>query len=149
MASGAGQVSSRLVPDAVCMWNGIKRLELIPGNSAHTAEQRWMEERNNMEHILQFAVGIDDDAIVKRIEENAEKNITKELRDKVGRVMFGINYRGDEIDAITRWTESVFREYLNEHNDEIVKLAAKCLAEKLSRTKAVKEMLAGLSEEQS
>ena len=102
-----------------------------------------------MEHIVQLAIGIEDEAIVKRVEENAEKNITKELRDKVGRVMFGVNYRGDEIDAITRWTESVFKEYLNEHKGEIVKLAAKCLAEKLSRTKAVKEMLAGLSEEQS
>ena len=37
-----------------------------------------------MEHIVQFAIGIDDEAIVKRIEENAEKTITKDLRYKVG-----------------------------------------------------------------
>ena len=93
-----------------------------------------------MEHILQFAIGVDDDAIVKRIEENAEKAITKELRDKVGRIMFGCNsWRGEEADAITRWTEGLFVKYLNDHKAEIIELSAKYLAEKLSRTKAVRE----------
>lgn len=94
-----------------------------------------------MEHIVQLAIGIEDEAIVKRVEENAEKNITKELRDKVGRVMFGVNYRGDEIDAITRWTESVFKEYLNEHKGEIVQLTAKILADRLLKTKAARDAL--------
>jgi hypothetical protein len=103
-----------------------------------------------MEHIVQFAIGIDDDAIVKRIEENAEKSITKDLRDKVGEILFGYNkWAGREADAITGWTESLFMRYLEEHRAEIIELAAKCLAEKLSRTKAVKEMLAGLVEDQS
>lgn len=94
-----------------------------------------------MEHILQFGVNIDDDAIVKRIEENAEKAITKDLRAKVGSLMFGVGYRGDELDNITGWTESMFREYLNEHKEEIVRLAAKFLAERLAKSKAAKEML--------
>ena len=103
-----------------------------------------------MEHFLQFAISIDDDAIVKRIEENAEKSITKDLRDKVGEILFGYNkWAGREADAITGWTESLFMRYLEEHRAEIIELAAKYLAEKLSRTKAVKEMLAGLAEEQS
>lgn len=95
-----------------------------------------------MEHIVQFAIGIDDDAIIKRIEENAEKNITKELRDKVGRIMFGTStYSGKELDTITQWAESVFKEYLNEHKDEIVQLAAKFLAERLAKTKAARDAL--------
>lgn len=103
-----------------------------------------------MEHFLQFAISIDDDAIVKRIEENAEKSITKDLRDKVGEILFGYNkWARREADAITGWTESLFMRYLDEHKTEIIELAAKYLAEKLSRTKAVKEMLAGLAEEQS
>lgn len=93
-----------------------------------------------MEHILQFAIGIDDDAIVKRIEENAEKAITKELRDKVGRIMFGCNsWRGEEAEAITRWTEGLFVKYLDDHKAEIIVLSAKYLAEKLTKTKAVRE----------
>ena len=32
-----------------------------------------------MEHIIQFAVGIDDNAIVKRVEEQAEKQIVETL----------------------------------------------------------------------
>ena len=93
-----------------------------------------------MEHIIQFAIGIDDDAIAKRIEENAEKNITKDLRDKVGEILFGYNkWTGKEADAITGWTESLFMRYLDEHKTEIIELAAKCLAEKLAKTKAVRE----------
>lgn len=100
-----------------------------------------MEGMNNMEHILQIAIGIDDDAIVKRIEENAEKNITKELRDKVGGIMFGANtYSGKELDTFSRWTEGLFVKYLDDHKEEIIELAAKYLAEKLARTKAVREM---------
>lgn len=94
-----------------------------------------------MEHILQFAIGIDDDAIVKRIEENAEKTITKDLRAKVGKLMFGVGYGGGELDNITGWTESMFREYLDEHKEEIVRLAAKFLAERLAKSKAAREML--------
>ena len=94
-----------------------------------------------MEHILQFAVNIDDEAIVRRIEENAEKTITRELRAKVGSLMFGVGYRGEELDNITGWTESVFRKYLDEHKEEIVRLAAKFLAERLAKSKAAREML--------
>lgn len=92
-----------------------------------------------MEHILQFAIAIDDDAIVKRIEENAEKAITKELRDKVGRIMFGSNSWREEAEAITHWTEGLFVKYLNDHKAEIIELSAKYLAEKLTKTKAVRE----------
>ena len=93
-----------------------------------------------MEHILQFAIGIDDDAIVKRIEENAEKAITKELREKVGRIMFGCKaWNGEEADAITHWTEGLFVKYLDDHKAEIIELSAKYLAEKLTKTKAVRE----------
>ena len=33
-----------------------------------------------MEHIVQFAVGIDDEAITNRVSEHAEKEIIKDLR---------------------------------------------------------------------
>lgn len=93
-----------------------------------------------MEHILQFAIGIDDEAIVEKIEENAEKTITKDLRDKVGEILFGYNkWLGREADAITGWTERLFIRYLEDHKAEIIELAAKYLAEKLAKTKAVRE----------
>ena len=93
-----------------------------------------------MEHILQFAIAIDDDAIVKRIEENAEKSIIKDLRDKVGKIMFGTNaYTGREREALCRWAEELFLKYLEDHKAEIIELSAKYLAEKLTKTKAVRE----------
>ena len=101
-----------------------------------------------MEHIVQFAIGIDDDAIVKKIEENAEKAITKDLRDKVGKIMFGISaYSGKELDCVSSWTEGVFLRYLDDHRTKIVELAAKCLAEKLLKTKAVREATQGVLKE--
>ena len=101
-----------------------------------------------MEHILQFAIGIDDEAIVRRIEENAEKAITKDLRDKVGKIMFGISaYSGKELDCISSWMEGIFVLYLEDHRTEIIELAAKCLAEKLAKTKAVREAAQGVAKE--
>lgn len=101
-----------------------------------------------MEHIVQFAIGIDDDAIVKRIEENAEKAITKDLRDKVGKIMFGISaYSGRELDSVSSWTADLFMRFLEDHRAEIIELAAKCLAEKMAKTKAVREATQGVLKE--
>ena len=36
-----------------------------------------------MEHVIQFGVSIDDDAIQKRIVENAEKVITEDIKKEV------------------------------------------------------------------
>lgn len=35
-----------------------------------------------MEHIVQFAIGIDDEAIVKRVTQVAEKQIVKAIQEK-------------------------------------------------------------------
>lgn len=100
-----------------------------------------------MEHILQFAIAIDDDTIVKRIEENAEKSITKDLRDKVGKIMFGTNaYTGREREALCRWAEELFLKYLEDHKAEIIEIAADHLADKLARKKAVLEAARSVAE---
>lgn len=101
-----------------------------------------------MEHIVQFAIGIDDDAIVKRVVENAEKNITNDIKQEVTKLMFGFNsWSGRRLDDPTEWTRMQIQSFLNEHKDEIVQCAGNILAEKLLRTKAVKEMVGRLTEE--
>ena len=35
-----------------------------------------------MEHIIQFGIGVDDDAIVKKVSENAERQIINDLEKK-------------------------------------------------------------------
>lgn len=41
-----------------------------------------------MEHIVQFAIGIDDEAIKKRITESAEKQITDSIQKDVEKMIF-------------------------------------------------------------
>ena len=66
-----------------------------------------------MEHFLQFAISIDDDAIVKRIEENAEKNITEELKKKVMKLLFDVNpWSSRQLDVPTEWTKNTDRRFL-------------------------------------
>lgn len=97
-----------------------------------------------MEHILQFAVNIDDETIVKRIEENAEKTITAELKKKIEKAMFTNNFYGEPTNTLSEWTAAYLKVFLDDHKAEIIECAGRYLAEKLSKTKAVKEMVEGL-----
>lgn len=97
-----------------------------------------------MEHIVQFAVGIDDNAIVKNIMEHAEKVITDELTQQVRDKLFSSSYyarHATEKDPLSSYAEGLINRYLDSHKDEIIEKAAIHLADKLSRTKAVKERI--------
>lgn len=100
-----------------------------------------------MEHIVQFAIGIDDDAIVKRVEERAEKMIIDELRKKVEGAFFAKSYYGNPTNEPGAWSERLFMDFLAEHKAEILECAGKYLAEKLSKTKAGRELLNGVKED--
>ena len=103
-----------------------------------------------MEHIVQFAVGIDDDAIVKRINESAEKQIKddlmKQIRSSIEHEIFEF-YRppyGNEYEKIIdlqSWCKNLVVDILNKNQDKIIELAAEKLADKMSRTKVVKEAM--------
>lgn len=99
-----------------------------------------------MEHIVQFAIGIDDDAIVKRVEDRAEKMIIDELRKKVESAFFAKNYYGNATNEPGAWSERLFMDFLDKHKTEILECAGKYLAEKLAKTKAGKELLNGVND---
>lgn len=99
-----------------------------------------------MEHIVQFAIGIDDEAIKKKIEESAEKQIIdkfyKDFVDSVAidwhggfknNTCLSNGFRSMAIQAV----ETVIDEYKN----TIIEETAKILADRLLKTKAAKEML--------
>ena len=100
-----------------------------------------------MEHIVQFAIGIDDDAIVKRVEERAEKIIIDEIRKKVENAFFAKSYGGNVTNNPGAWSERLFMDFLAEHKTEILECAGKYLAEKLAKTKAGRELLNGAKTE--
>ena len=98
-----------------------------------------------MEHIIQFGIGIDDEAIIKRVEAKAEDTIMQEIRHDAKAAIFKPMYPNNS--AFTRNPTDFFDEkidqFLKENKDEIIKMTADRLAERLARTKAARELKEG------
>ena len=99
-----------------------------------------------MEHIVQFAIGIDDEAIRKRIEQTAEKQIVDSIKEDINDMIFHKNRWNDE-KCLQSWVRTTVVEAVMEHKDDIIREAASQLCEYMKRTKAVKEAVAGAVEE--
>ena len=95
-----------------------------------------------MEHIVQFAISMDDEAIKNRVAQNAEKVIIKDLEQMVCNIMFEPGWYGKNAtprDRVSDWTKQVFEEFLDANKEHIVAEAAKLLSERMAKTKAVKD----------
>lgn len=96
-----------------------------------------------MEHIIQFGVTIDDDAIKKNIEKNAVDKLVTDIKKEVRDEIFvgsgwnrGLSYKVQEI----------IKEALTEYKDEIIKEATTQLVDTMKRSKKYKEALAKIVE---
>ena len=100
-----------------------------------------------VEHIVTLAISIDDDKIIRGIEEAAKSQIVRELKSDFVKAIFQSRYNystgKDDVDyfSVKRWVECEFESFLEENRTAIIEAAAKYLCEKLARTKAVKEMV--------
>lgn len=102
-----------------------------------------------MEHIVQFAIGIDDDAITKKIEERAEEQIIKSIEKTVRNKLFESHYYradADENSPLSDYSKRLVEGFLEKNKDEILEKAAAYLAEKLAKSKAGKALLSGNTE---
>lgn len=89
-----------------------------------------------MEHIVQFAIGIDDAAIQKLIEENAYNDVLNKLVEKAKDDL--PKFSGKHVN----WRYLVDERldgFIELHKDEIIDLAAEKLCESFKRTKAYKD----------
>lgn len=95
-------------------------------------------------------IGVNEEEIAKRIEENVEKQVIKEITNKVEEIIYNKNGYSyfDQRKPLQRLIDDRVDKILDENKDAIVKLAAEKLADKLSRTKAVKEAAAKKIEEE-
>ena len=103
-----------------------------------------------MEHVIQFGVSIDDDAIQKRIVENAEKVITEDIKKEVmGKIFEKDRYSYGVVDKfhLSDIGERIIADAVMEHKDEIIKLAAQMVAEKVFRSKKWKDKYSEVTEE--
>lgn len=97
-----------------------------------------------MEHIVQFAIGIDDYGIKKRITEQAEKQIIQNIEQAIRDKLFQSSYYGghaNEKSPLSAYSERLIESFLEKHKDEILEKTAIHLAGKLARTKAGKALL--------
>lgn len=96
-----------------------------------------------MEHIVQFAIGIDDETIKKRITDNAEKQITASIQKDVERMIFNLGWRNGEIDKNSpqEWVEDMVKDVIEANKDQIIECAITELTKNMMKTKAVKEAI--------
>ncbi len=94
-----------------------------------------------MEHILQFGINIDDERIKSTIEAKAEKIVNEIVKKDIIEALTGNrdNSTWDYSRKLQNLVNDTIEKFCDEHKDVIINLAADRLAEKLARTKAVKE----------
>ena len=98
-----------------------------------------------MEHIVQFAVGIDDAAIKKHVEERAAAQIIGEIKQEIANKLFESRYctrnANPEKDPLSVFSERVILNFLEDKKDAIIQKAGELLAARLLRTKAAKSLI--------
>ena len=98
-----------------------------------------------MEHILQFAIGIDDDKIREEVESNASNQIVKQIKQDITNKIFSSRiYKGNASaieDPLSQMSKDIVRDFLNENRDRIISLASKELAERILKSKASKALI--------
>lgn len=98
-----------------------------------------------MEHIVQFAIGIDDEAIRKNIINGAEKQIIANIEQDIRKNIFNSSYYNK--DVLSAFSEKCIEEWLDKHKDELLEKTAIYLAGRLVRTKAAKAVIEDVKKE--
>ena len=97
-----------------------------------------------MEHIVQFAIGIDDVRICEKIESSAEKQITDDIRQMVMDKMLDKGYYAQHAtsnDPLKDWVRQEIVSFMAEHKEEILNKAASELADHLRRSKKARDYI--------
>lgn len=91
------------------------------------------------EHIVQFAIGIDDDAIKKICEESAAKQIIEDIKT----FSHGKTYYGNKLNDEPKNLKEIFveeiRNYIHEHADEVLQMAVQEVVKGITRSKKFRE----------
>ena len=95
------------------------------------------------EHIVQFAVGIDDDAIIKYITEKASKDVLNDIKqqivDKIWQSRY-YNYHADpKNDPFSELSKAMIQEIMEQYHDEIVDKTCQMLVKRLTASKKYRD----------
>ena len=93
-------------------------------------------------------IGIDEEEIAANVAKNVEDRVVKSITEAVSEIIFNKRgYYGTQDEPLRRMVEREIEKKIIEKEDIIIEAAATKLAEKLVRTKAVKERAAKVAEE--
>lgn len=102
-----------------------------------------------MEHIIQMAISVEDEKIIKMVEETAENQIIQTLTDRVENVISekrGWSRDNRDYTPLKNMVSEQVAKILEENKDFVLAEASKILADKLARSKAGKEALQSLKD---
>lgn len=94
-----------------------------------------------MEHIVQFAIGIDDKAIQNRIEEHAYRDVLDKLAKEATDTVFAHTNAYSRENMWKTVLVGALQRFLEERKDEIIDKAANMLADRFQRTKKYREAI--------
>lgn len=94
-----------------------------------------------MEHIVQFAIGIDDKAIQNRIEEYAYRDVLDKLAKEAMDTVFAHTNAYSRENMWKTMMVGALQRFLEERKDEIIDKAANMLADRFQRTKKYREAM--------
>ena len=94
-----------------------------------------------MEHIVQFAINIDDKAIQNRIEEHAYTDVLDKLAKNAVDSVFSYTNAYSRDTMWRNLMEDALQRFLEERKDEIIDKAANMLADRFQRTKKYREAM--------
>lgn len=87
-------------------------------------------------------IGVDEEKIAKAIENEVEDRVVKNITNEIKGIIYERTYYGKETnDPLRQMINGQIQSILRDKEDFIVNEAAKILAEKMARTKAVKEAI--------
>lgn len=96
-----------------------------------------------MEHILQFGISIDEDKIIKTMEQNATQKAFELIKSNIA--AFTKNNWGDS--KLDRIFTGEVKEVVKAHENEIIEKAVEQLTKNMMRQKVVKEAMNKVVEE--
>lgn len=94
-----------------------------------------------MEHIVQFAINIDDKTIQNRIEEHAYRDVLDKLAKEATDTVFAHTNAYSRENMWKTMMGNALQIFLEERKDEIIDKAANLLADRFQRTKKYREAM--------
>lgn len=94
-----------------------------------------------MEHIVQFGISIDDEAIRQSVEQSAKNKVVSELKSEIKSKL--ITSWGD----LSPIAKDIITEVLEDNKDEILQKASAMVADSMKRSKKYREALSKIVED--